>query len=203
MPATQAQPRELTDRIRMGQQLRDLRKQRKITLRSLSDASGVALSTLSKMELGQVSISYEKFVAVSHALGVDIGQLFSGAGPEPRGPASAAPMPFAHGDLAGAPSYDTGNYDYRLLAGNFPGRHMTPMHGRILARRREQFDDYIRHPGQEFVMVLSGAVTLLFETGESIALKPRQYAYFDSGIGHIYLSTGRRAAEIMVVMTEP
>jgi len=57
MPAKQAQPGELTDRIRMGQRLRALRKQRKITLKSLSAASGVALSTLSKMELGQVSIS--------------------------------------------------------------------------------------------------------------------------------------------------
>jgi len=137
-------------------------------------------------------------------LGVDIGHLFIGAGLEPRAPVPAAPgTPFIHGDFAGAPSYDTGNYDYRLLAGNFPDRRMTPMFGRIAARRREQFDDYIRHSGQEFITVLSGAVELHFETGEILALKSGQYAYFDSGIGHIYLSTDRHAAEIMVVMTEP
>ncbi len=34
---------------------------------------------------------------------------------------------------------------------------MTPAYARIIARERGQFDDFIRHPGQEFALVLSGA----------------------------------------------
>jgi mannose-6-phosphate isomerase-like protein (cupin superfamily) len=49
-------------------------------------------------------------------------------------------------------------------------------------------------------MVLSGSVRIAFESGESIALKRHETAYFDSGVGHVYLSTGRGPAEVVVVM---
>lgn len=48
----------------------------KLTLKQLSERSGVALS---KMELAQVSVSYEKLAAAARALGVDIAQLFTQA----------------------------------------------------------------------------------------------------------------------------
>ena len=45
------------DRAVVGQRLRQVRKARQMTLKQLSEASGVPLSTLSKMELAQVSVS--------------------------------------------------------------------------------------------------------------------------------------------------
>jgi mannose-6-phosphate isomerase-like protein (cupin superfamily) len=104
--------------------------------------------------------------------------------------------------LATAPRYDAENYDYRMLATGYPGKRMTPLHGIIVARDASAFPDFIRHPGQEFVMVLSGSVRIQFETGEAIALKRQESAYFDSGVGHIYLSTGRGEARVLVVMSE-
>ncbi|MGH8859397.1 MAG: cupin domain-containing protein, partial [Polaromonas sp.] len=101
-----------------------------------------------------------------------------------------------------APAYSSGNYDYRMLATDFPGKRMTPLHGRIVARERGQFPDFIHHPGQEFVMVLSGRVRIEFETGEIIEVGRHESAYFDSGIGHIYISLGRADAQVLVVMSE-
>ena len=43
----------LISRAEMGGRLRAARKAARLTLKTLSDRSGVALSTLSKMELGQ------------------------------------------------------------------------------------------------------------------------------------------------------
>jgi len=90
------------------------------------------------------------------------------------------------------------------MAGDFPGRSMTPMYARIYARELGQFEDYIRHPGQEFAVVLSGRVRIQFETGESLCIGCRETAYFNSAIGHIYLAEGEdgTAAEVMVVMSE-
>ena len=78
------------------------------------------------------------------------------------------------------------------------------MYARIFARELTQFDDYIRHPGQEFALVLSGRVRIQFETGESISIGCRETAYFNSAIGHIYLaqSDDGADAEVMVVMSE-
>jgi transcriptional regulator with XRE-family HTH domain len=53
----------LPDRERIGERLRAIRKGQGLTLKDLSARSGVALSTLSKIELGQISVSYEKFAA--------------------------------------------------------------------------------------------------------------------------------------------
>jgi len=188
----------LADRSSLGMRLRALRRARSMTLKELSALTGVALSTLSKMELGQVSISYAKFAAVARALDVDIAALF---GPVPAaendGPAPSA----LRCTLAESPGYMTGTYDYKLLAGQYPQRSMTPMYGRILARDESEFDDYMRHAGQEFLVVLEGELEIRFENGESLVLTKHETAYFDSGVGHIYLSRSPKPAEVMVVMT--
>ena len=190
----------LPDRERVGGHLRSIRKQQGLTLKALSARCGVALSTLSKIELGQISVSYEKFAAVARALDVDIAALF-----DPR--AGAAPAKgrrpvVVRSTLSAAPSYDAENYDYRMLATDFPAKRMTPLHGTIVARRLAQFPDYIRHAGQEFVMVLSGRVRIHFETGEAIELARQESAYFDSGVGHVYLSTSKADAQVVVVMAD-
>ncbi|MEN4949355.1 helix-turn-helix domain-containing protein [Pseudomonas proteolytica] len=197
-PASCSTAHPLIDRSQVGARLRGIRKDQKLTLKQLSERSGVALSTLSKMELAQVSVSYEKLAAAARALGVDIAQLFS-----PMKTALNLVQPTVVSTaIDSAAGYSTGNYDYHPMAGDFPGRRMTPMYARIFARELTQFDDYIRHPGQEFAVVLSGRVRIQFETGESISIGCRETAYFNSGIGHIYLAESEADAEVMVVMTD-
>ena len=186
-------------RQRLGLHLRTYRKARKLTLKTLSAQSGVPLSTLSKMELGQSSVGYEKVAAVARALALDINQLFDS--PAPVSKDLAAPT-VVRSTVDTAPVYSAGNYESRALATEVPGKRMTPMHCRIVARTRGQFPDFIRHAGQEFVTVLSGRTRLLFETGEAIELGRGESAYFDSGVGHIYLSLGRSDAQVLVVMSE-
>ena len=188
------------DRVQLGLSLRGHRKARRLTLKDLSRRSGVALSTLSKMELGQISVSYEKLAAAARALSLDVGQLLDARIAASQSGAAKPVVVWSEAD--GAPAYSSGNYDYRALAAGFPGKRMTPLHGRILARSRAQFPDFIRHPGQEFVTVLSGRVRIEFETGDAIEVGRHEPAYFDSGVGHIYLSLGRTDAQVLVVMSE-
>src|SRR5207249_8246014 len=68
-----------------------------------------------------------------------------------------------------------------MLATDYPAKRMTPVHCVITARELAQFSDYIRHGGQEFVIVLAGRVRIRFETGEVIDLARHESAYFDSG----------------------
>jgi len=199
MPAPPAKRAPQADRIRLGQRLRENRKLKRLTLKDLSARSGVALSTLSKMELGQTSVAYNKVAAVARALSLDVGQLFDTRARAPAG--ARAPM-VVRADTGTAPTYSSDTYEYRMLATDFPGKRMTPLHGRIVARSLEQFPDFIRHEGQEFVVVLSGRVRIQFETGESIELGRHESAYFDSGVGHVYLSLGRTEGQVLVVMSE-
>lgn len=190
----------LLDRAVVGQRLRQVRKARQMTLKQLSEASGVPLSTLSKMELAQVSVSYEKLAAAARALNVDIAQLLRASGTV----STPVPVTVVVDSLPAAAGYSTGTYDYYPIAGDFPERRMTPAYARIIARERGQFDDFIRHPGQEFALVLSGRVRIEFETGEAVSIGPQETAYFDSQVGHIYLSESDDGgnAHVMVVMTD-
>lgn len=190
----------LLDRTVVGQRLRQVRKARQMTLKELSEASGVPVSTLSKMELAQVSVSYEKLAAAARALNVDIAQLFRASGTV----TTPVPVTVVVDSLPAAAGYSTGTYDYHPIAGDFPERRMTPAYARIIARERGQFDDFIRHPGQEFALVLSGRVRIEFETGEAVSIGPQETAYFDSQVGHIYLSESDDGgdAHVMVVMTD-
>lgn len=190
----------LLDRAVVGQRLRQVRKTRQLTLKQLSEASGVPVSTLSKMELAQVSVSYEKLAAAARALNVDIALLLRAGGTV----AAPAPVTVVVDSLPTAAGYSTGTYDYHPIAGDFPERRMTPAYARIIARERRQFDDFIRHPGQEFAVVLSGRVRIEFETGEAVSIGPQETAYFDSQVGHIYLSESDDGgdAHVMVVMTD-
>lgn len=182
----------------LGQTLRQLRMNKGLTLKQLSLHSGVALSTLSKMELGQITVGYDKLAAVARALEVDIARVMGGAAVE--GEVRRAGVVFARTDLRSAPRYETAQYRYALLGAGFAGRAMTPLLGRVLARRAEDFPEYIRHGGQEFVMVMEGSVAILFETGERLELVAGESGYFDSGVGHVYLSTGEGDATVLIVM---
>ena len=71
----------------------------------------------------------------------------------------------------------------------------------INAREARDFSETIRHPGQEFVMVLSGRVRILFENGETIELGKHEAAYFDSGVGHVYVSLSKQPAQVVSVCT--
>ncbi|MCA0239646.1 MAG: XRE family transcriptional regulator [Proteobacteria bacterium] len=195
----------LLDRARVGGHLRALRKARGLTLKRLSERSGVALSTLSKMELGEVSVSYEKLAAAARALAVDVAQLFddragAAAGAMAAAGAAAAAPAVVQTRPEDAPRYDSEHYRYHVLASDYPGKRITPLLGTVLARRRDEFPDFIRHAGQEFVIVLSGRLRIEFENGHRIELARHQSAYFDSGIGHVYLSLGRTQARVLVAM---
>ncbi|MDT4819518.1 hypothetical protein AGI3411_00873 [Achromobacter agilis] len=191
-------PPEIVGKEEMGARLRAERKARKLTLQAVSRASGIAVSTLSKAELGQIALSYEKFAALARALDIDMTRMFM-LGDAPQ--AAVAPT-FVKNKLGDARDYVTENYHYRLLMGEYPGKKMTPMFALIDAREVVEFEDYIRHPGQEFAVVLSGKVRIQFENGESVVLGKLETAYFDSSIGHVYLSLSKKPAEVLAVCSD-
>lgn len=187
------------DHAIVGQRIRHARKARGYTLVDLSRHSGVAVSTISKAERGEIALTYDKFAALAHALALDFGQLFG----RPR--QEAGPLRPVFTPSGGQVIYDTPNYEYGMLANDLTGKRMVPMRAHVRARSLGDFPDYIRHPGEEFVFLLQGKLELHFESGEIFTLNTGDSLYFDSSVGHIYLSAGDGDAEALVccVDTEP
>ncbi|MBX3752912.1 MAG: XRE family transcriptional regulator [Ralstonia sp.] len=180
----------------VGARIREARKARGLTLQELSERSGVALSTISKAERGDIALTYEKFAGLAQALGLEFEQLLGR-----RRTPDAGPLRPTFTPSGGQVIYDTPNYEYGMLADALTGKRMLPMRAHIRARSVEDFPDYIRHPGEEFVFVLGGEIELRFENGDAFRLTPGDSLYFDSAVGHVYLSVSEEPAEILACCT--
>jgi hypothetical protein len=152
----------------------------------------VALSTISKAERGDIALTYEKFAGLAHALELEFEQLLGRRRTPDAGPVRPTFTP-----SGGQVIYDTPNYEYGMLADALTGKRMVPMRAHIRARSVEDFPDYIRHPGEEFVFVLGGKLELRFENGDVFQLSPGDSLYFDSAVGHVYLSASKEDAEVL------
>jgi DNA-binding XRE family transcriptional regulator len=181
------------DHKTVGGHLRQARKARGLTLAELSERSGIAVSTISKAERGDIALTYDKFAALAHSLELEFDAIFG----RRRKPAAGAMKPTftASGKQQ---IYHTPNYEYGMLANTLTGKRMVPIRTHIHARSVADFPEYIRHSGEEFVFLLNGKLELRFENGKVFRLLPGDSLYFDSSVGHVYLSVGKDDAEALV-----
>src|SRR4029453_3864175 len=64
--------------------LREARRTRRLTLRALSEKTGLSEPFLSRLERGRVSTSIANLILITRTGGIDLGQLFQDAGGAPR-----------------------------------------------------------------------------------------------------------------------
>eukprot|EP01034_Spumella_vulgaris_P009376 gene9376-11903_t len=173
-----------------GDHIRSTRKRLGLTLADVSARTGLAVSTLSKLEKGNVSLSYDKLMLLSKGLGVDMAELLIDA------PSARATPPGGGGrrvvQRAGEGQVvQTRSYGQIYLAAELLNKRFTPMIAEPRARTMEEFKaefgDFIRHPGEEFAYVLEGEVEFHSELYAPVLLKAGDSLYFDSEMGHAYL----------------
>ena len=185
------------DRLDFGKRLKDERKQYGWTLQRLAELSGVSITTISRAERGQIALGYDNISALGRALKVDIGALFVGSGVQ----ASPFTQPVLTRAGEGV-NYTGRTVSYEFLGTTASGKKMSPVRATIHAHAIEGPEHFARHDGEEFVFVLSGQMDVHFETGELIQLTQGDSLYFDSRVGHAYVSTSEQSAQVIAVLTE-
>jgi transcriptional regulator with XRE-family HTH domain len=191
------QPDPDSQRTEFGRQIRAQRKNRGWTLTQLSERTGLAISTLSKVERGLMALTFDRLAQLADGLDVDMASLFAADGKSfESGSFSIA----RKGDFQ---RQETANYVYEMLFPEVWNKAMTPMMGTLKANDIVQFEGFIRHPGQEFLTVLSGQVTVHTDIRPPVTLEVGDSVYFDSEIGHLYATTGSEPARILVVCAAP
>lgn len=182
-----------SQRLDFGRRIRHLRLEKGWTLSDLCARSGLAISTISKAERGIIALTYDRLALLAAGLEVDMSAFFTDTGEvfEPGNFAVARKGEFER--------QETPNYVYEMLFPEVWHKSMQPMMGTLKARELHQFEDFVRHPGQEFLTVLEGAVTVHLEGREPIQLNVGDSIYFDSAVGHLYASDGNTDARILVV----
>ncbi len=171
--------------------LRRLRRDAGLTLQELGARCGLASSTLSKIENGQMSPTYDTILRVAGGLGIDMAELFTGTAPSDIGGRRTVTRR-GQGVIR-----STAQYSYEMLAAELSGKQFIPLLTTIAARSMSDFPSLVRHSGEEFFYVLSGQVTLHTEHYAATVLEVGDSCYFDSSMGHACVSSGDEPAEIL------
>jgi transcriptional regulator with XRE-family HTH domain len=176
--------------------VRGLRRQRGWTLQQVSERTGLPISTLSKVENDQLTLSYDKLMDLAEGFEIDVAELFGSSGQRSSvltGRRSVT-MP---GE--GRP-FETQNYIDHYLCSDLRSKRMNPAISRIRSRSLEEFGPLVRHESEEFLHVLSGTIAVHTEFYEPLILPQGASLYIDSSMGHAYLSVGDVDAWVLVVV---
>ncbi len=184
---------ERAEPLDLGARVRDLRKARNWTLEQAARQAGLARSTLSKIENGQMSPTYEALKKLAVGLEISVPQLFT---PPVQGQVGGR---LAVTKVHEGQSVTTVTYEHELLAETLTKKQMMPYRTRVRARSVEEFDGWVRHAGEEFLYVLTGVVRFYTEYYEPIDMRRGDSAYYDATMGHNVISTSQEDATILWV----
>ncbi|MGB3176760.1 MAG: XRE family transcriptional regulator [Albidovulum sp.] len=184
---------EAAEPLNLGARVRELRKARGWTLEQAAGQAGLARSTLSKIENGQMSPTYEALKKLAEGLSISVPQLFT---PPSKTMISGRMAVTKAGE---GQAHATATYEHRLLAGPLRVKQMLPYSARIRARDIGEFDGWVRHDGEEFLYVLTGIVRLYTEFYEPVDLRRGDSTYYDATMGHNVISLSSEDATILWV----
>ena len=182
----------------LGSLLRNLRANRGWTLKQMSDRTGIPVSTLSKVEHDRLTLTYDKLLQLSQRLNMRMSELFA-EGDTAQEPAAVTARR-SIGSLERAVEVSTPNYEYHYLCPELRRKRMIPVVARLRAHSLAEFGDLVRHPGEEFVFVLSGKIEVHTDFYDPVILSEGQSIYLDSTMGHAYVAApGCEEATVMAV----
>lgn len=181
----------------LGDCLRDIRLRQGLTLSEVSKKTGVAVSSLSKVENHQMSLTYDKLLQLANGLEVDIAELFSRQA-HTRGKGWRSFNPAGQGSHLA-----TSNYNYQYLCADLSSKKMIPITAAVRARSIEEFGDYVHHSGEEFIYVLKGTIIFHSEYYKPLLMETGSSVYFDARMGHAYIKSGTDDAEVLCVCSAP
>jgi len=186
----------LAENGKLGARLKRIRQQKEITMQAVAERGGIARSTISKIENDQLSPTFDVLQRLAVGLDVDLAELFS---------SDMSNVPAGRRSItrAGAGDFvETKEYVYEALATELRSKKLFPLKATIRARSLEEFGGWVKHEGEEFLIVVSGEVRVYTEYYEPAVLKPGDSVYLDSQMGHACVSVGAADAQVIWVCTQ-
>ena len=171
----------------VARRLRELRRERGITLTALSELVGISAPHLSRLEKGERQPSIGTLLQIARVYGVSVSDLI-----EERDESD-----YYHLRAADVVSHAGQDARYAVLSG--PRAAISAVRVELAAGRPTKD---ARHEGEEWLHVLAGPVTLVL-SGEKLALDAGDSVHFDSSRPHRLIAEGGTAATVLICSTAP
>jgi transcriptional regulator with XRE-family HTH domain len=179
--------------LKLGKRLKEIRMKLGLTLEDASKRTCLARSTLSKIENEQISPTFQAMQKLANGLKIDMPQLFD----PPRKKVATGRRDLTRSG-EGKP-HPTPTYEHELLATQLSNKKMMPFKSRIRARDFDDYSDWVRHDGEEFLLILEGEVLFYSEFYEPVPMTVGDSVYYDANMGHMLISTSDEDAQILWV----
>ncbi|MEV3889070.1 XRE family transcriptional regulator [Streptomyces griseoincarnatus] len=162
----------------VGPRLRRIRKDREVTLAALAEATGISVSTLSRLESGQRKPGLDLLLPIAQAHQVSLDEL---VGAPPVSDPRVRSRPIVHGGRTHWPltRQPGGLQAYKVLE---PQRRLEP--------------EPRTHEGYEWLYILSGKLRLVLGDHD-VVLTAGEAAEFDTRVPHWFGSTGEGPVEFL------
>ena len=179
----------------VGARIRQLRKEKGISLEDLSSLTGFDVLLLEDIETGKEKPQLGMVMKLSKALDSAVGRLVSGMGTK----LYSITRKNDRKQVVRSASKTSKKYvySYMSLAPEVQGRHMEAL---IVQLEKNEEKEISVHNGEEFVFVLDGIANLAI-ANETYDLEPGDSAYYLSTTSH-YITAKTQKATILAVLYE-
>jgi transcriptional regulator with XRE-family HTH domain len=183
---------EIRPGVELGRQLRAVRRRLGYSLADVSASTGLSMSWLSRVELGRIDISFNRLMALTGHYGVSVADLVGATDPPGAHIVRRAEW---HPIMSASEGFDV-----IMLAA---GRHKRMLPTITSYRPNVPREDFVTTNGEEFMLVLEGAVLLEFNDGAKYALGRGDSAYYAGLQPHRLTPSGRKPAMVLAVASPP
>jgi transcriptional regulator with XRE-family HTH domain len=177
-----------------GAAIRKLRIARGWSLATLSEESGVPISTLSRVELGQNALNYDKLMRLCRAMEVDLEGLVAR---EAEGAVAPSGRRSVTRSSEGGP-VRIGAAAGHAAASDLLSKSFSPTLLDVTAETVEAHGPPVVQPGEAYVLVLSGAVEFHSHLYAPLSLASGDAVYFDAASGYVLIARGGPAKVLLV-----
>jgi len=173
------------------EKIRALRNERGLTLKELSEMTGLSAGFLSLIERGSSSLAITSLKKIADAFGLDITYFFESPNPNRK---------FHVGKRDQKKFWiDTPENGFVKLSGQFTNRGLESLFVTLKPNQQKEYDD--SHPGEEFYYILQGTVRFTVD-GETFDVEAGESIHFPSKLPHDYENPMDEEATMLCVMTQ-
>jgi transcriptional regulator with XRE-family HTH domain len=185
--------------VKPGPALKGFRTERGLTLADVSQRTGLTASTLSKIENGKMELTIDKLVRISLALEINIADVFGTPTDQYASDENSRRRSITRAGEGKQVSSPSGIFRYQAY--DLLNKGITPIVADVTARSLEEFGEFHRHSGEEYIYVLEGELALYSDTYTPAYLNKGDSIYFDSKMGHAYVAVGDSPCRILVTFS--
>jgi transcriptional regulator with XRE-family HTH domain len=179
--------------MHIGNTLKKLRKQRGLTLSELAEATGIQLSTLSRIENKKMRGTVDCHLKIARALSIDITQLYADAMNEDK--------PIDMKVTAPALDVVTPNEtaSRQILASHVLSKKMLPALLQIEPQGKTNLEQSAVG-SEQFIYVLEGTADMIIND-KAYTLKPHHCLYFNAAQKHYLINHTNAPVKLLSVTT--